>query len=81
MGKAAPAGPGPGASFLPQLLPASERALGLRGEAGGQKLGSTITFQHLPGSFGVGEEGFSRRRQVRDAEAGSRHRAAADPAG
>lgn len=65
---------GPAASFLPWLLAAPQRAVGAVG-------GGRVTFQHLAGSLGVGEEGFPRRRQVRDAEAGSRHRAAADPAG
>lgn len=53
------------------------------GAAGGGRgsRGSRVTFQHLARSLGVAEEGFARRRQVRDAEAGSRHRAAADPAG
>lgn len=85
MGKGTPTGLGPGASFLP-LASASPNLSGPWGptpvgKEEVQKSASAITFQHLPSSLGVGEEGLSGRCQVRDAETGSRHRAATDSTG
>lgn len=84
MGKGTATGPGPGASFLP-LASASPSLSGpwgpmLVGKEEVQKSACAITFQHLPGSLGVGEEGLSGRCQVRDTETGSCHRAATDSA-